>query len=71
METTTTMQEPVTITDTLRRMEVGEKVEFPPSKTDYLRNIVSQRLIEERVAGMRWHVRLDMENAVTTVERTA
>ena len=64
METTTTMQEPVTITDTLRKMEVGEKVEFPPSKTDYLRNIVSQRLIEE-------HVRLDMENAVTTVERTA
>ena len=65
METTTkTPQE--TVTDTLRNMEVGDRVEFPPSQTDYLRN-----LIPERVAGMRWTVNFFLSESVTVVTRTA
>lgn len=61
----------LTIVGSLREMAVGDTLEFPPGKTDYLRNLVSQRLIEERLAGMRWKVSLRIEEGVTEVERTA
>lgn len=69
--TKTQTQAQETVTDTLRNMEVGDRVEFPPSQTDYLRNLISQRMIPERVAGMRWTVNFFLSESVTVVTRTA
>lgn len=72
METVTdTRKQDLTIVGSLREMEVGDTLEFPPAKTDYLRNLVSQRLVDERLSGMRWRVSLDFDAGITLVERTA
>lgn len=70
METTKT-HEQETVAGTLRNMEVGDKVEFPPAQTDYLRNLTSQRMVPERIAGMRWAVNFILAEGVTVVTRTA
>lgn len=52
-------------------MDVGEVLKFPAGRSPYLRNLVSQRLINERLEGKAWAVNLDMENGITIVTRTA
>lgn len=52
-------------------MDVGEVLKFPAGRSPYLRNLVSQRLINERLEGQAWTVNLDMENGITIVTRTA
>lgn len=52
-------------------MEVGQVLKFPAGRSPYLRNLVSQRLINERLEGQAWTVNLDMENGITIVTRTA
>ena len=68
METETTQS---TIIDQLRQMNVGDTASFPAEKSPYLRNLVSQRLIAERLEGKDWSVNLDMKNGLTNVTRTA
>lgn len=70
METTIAEKE-VSVIDQLRQMDVGQMLEFPAGRSPYLRNLVSQRLINERLDGHAWTVNLDMENGVTIVTRTA
>lgn len=71
MNNTITGTESLTIADSLRTMEVGEQMEFSPLKTQYLRNLVSQRMVEERLAGMRWRVEFLLDDGKTVVTRTA
>lgn len=61
----------ISVIDQLRQMDVGEILEFPAGRSPYLRNLVSQRLIDERLEGQSWTVNLCMEKGVTTVTRTA
>ena len=67
----TTLEKEVSVIDQLRQMDVGQMLEFPAGRSPYLRNLVSQRLINERLDGQAWSVNLDMENGVTIVTRTA
>lgn len=60
-----------TAIDQLRGMAVGEILEFPAERSPYLRNLVSQRLIGERLEGKTWSVNLNMEQGKTIVTRTA
>lgn len=60
-----------TAIDKLRQMEVGDTLQFPAERSPYLRNLVSQRLIAERIEGKKWSVNLDMQQGVTIVTRTA
>lgn len=60
-----------TAIDQLRQMEVGDTLQFPAERSPYLRNLVSQRLIAERIEGKKWSVNLDMQQGVTIVTRTA
>ncbi len=60
-----------TASDQLRRMNVGDSLEFPAERSPYLRNLVSQRLIAERLEGKKWEVNLVMEKGLTIVTRTA
>ena len=61
----------VTAIDQIRSMNVGDSLEFPAERSVYLRNLVSQRLIAERLEGKAWTVNLCMEQGVTIVTRTA
>lgn len=61
----------VTAIDQIRSMNVGDVLEFPAERSVYLRNLVSQRLIGERLEGKSWSVNLCMEKGVTIVTRTA
>lgn len=67
----TTIEKEMTVIDQLRQMDVGQSLEFPAGRSPYLRNLVSQRLIDERLNGQAWTVNLDMENGITIVTRTA
>lgn len=69
METTVETKE--TAIDQLRSMNVGDVLEFPAERSPYLRNLVSQRLIGERLEGKAWSVNLNMEQGTTIVTRTA
>lgn len=69
MENSTIEKE--TTIDQLRAMNVGDTLEFPAERSPYLRNLVSQRLISERIEGKAWSVNLNMEQCVTIVTRTA
>ena len=69
MEMTTETK--VTAIDQIRSMNVGDEIEFPAERSVYLRNLVSQRLISERLEGKAWSVNLNMEQGVTIVTRTA
>lgn len=60
-----------TAADQLRQMNVGDLLEFPAERSPYLRNLVSQRLIAERLEGKKWEVNLVMEKGLTIVTRTA
>ena len=66
-----TLEKEVSVIDHLRLMDVGEILEFPAGRSPYLRNLVSQRLINERLEGKAWSVNLDMEKGITIVTRTA
>ena len=67
----TTLDKELSVIDQLRQMDVGEVLKFPAGRSPYLRNLVSQRLINERLEGQAWSVNLDMENGITIVTRTA
>ncbi|MSS16242.1 hypothetical protein [Sodaliphilus pleomorphus] len=67
----TTLDKELSVIDQLRQMGVGEVLKFPAGRSPYLRNLVSQRLINERLEGQAWTVNLDMENGITIVTRTA
>lgn len=67
----TTLDKELSIIDQLRQMDVGQVLKFPAGRSPYLRNLVSQRLINERLEGQAWTVNLDMENGITIVTRTA
>ena len=60
-----------TAADQLRQMNVGDLLEFPAERSPYLRNLVSQRLIAERLEGKKWEVNLVMEKGLTIVTRIA
>lgn len=57
--------------DQLRQMEVGDTLQFPAERSPYLRNLVSQRLIAERIEGKKWSVNLDIKKGITIITRTA
>ena len=65
----TTLEKEVSVIDQLRQMDVGQTFEFPAGRSPYLRNLVSQRLIDERLAGQAWTVNLLMEKGITIVTR--
>lgn len=67
----TTEVKDMSIIDQLRQMDVGQILEFPAGRSPYLRNLVSQRLIDERLEGQAWSVNLCMEKGITIVTRTA
>ncbi len=59
----------LTITDSIRKMEVGDKLSFPAKRAGYIRTITGSRLIPERMSGMRWSTLVDMEEGTITVKR--
>lgn len=65
-----TLVKEVSVIDQLRSMNVGDVLEFPAERSPYLRNLVSQRLIGERLEGKAWSVNLCMEQGTTIVTRT-
>lgn len=67
----TVTQEPATIADAFRSLEVGEVLELPIAKYNYCSMMRSQRLKPERFAGMNWTVQADIEKGVTLVTRTS
>jgi hypothetical protein len=67
----TTEVKDMSVIDQLRQMDVGQILEFPAGRSPYLRNLVSQRLIDERLEGQAWSVNLCMERGITIVTRTA
>ncbi len=67
----TTEVKDMSVIDQLRQMDIGQILEFPAGKSPYLRNLVSQRLIDERLEGQAWSVNLCMEKGITIVTRTA
>lgn len=61
------------ITEEMRRMAVGDVVQFPLSRynNNSVRSTPGSTLVQERINGMRWKTRMDYDNKCVEVIRTA
>ena len=58
-------------TDAIRSMAVGDELQFPATRAEYIRTITGSRLIPERQSGMRWSTVVDKDAKTITVKRIA
>ena len=65
------MENNLTTADSIRKMNVGDKLAFPVARAEYIRTITGSRLIPERISGMRWSTVVDKEEGTITVTRIA
>lgn len=59
------------ITEEFRKMNVGDIVHFPTSRYNYnsIRSTPSSSLVNDRINGKSWRVRIDFENKCVIVTR--
>jgi len=65
------MEQKQTIIDAVRSMEVGDQLTYDCKQRNYIKDLVSMRLMPERREGKRWSVATDRERWQVTVTRTA
>lgn len=57
------------IAPTLRMMAVGQEEIFPLARISSVRNVIYNNLMPERLKGVRWSVRSNIDNGQLIVTR--
>lgn len=52
-------------------MDVGQMITFPARQTRSVRNIIYDRLIEERIEGRTWTTKIDWDSKQVQVTRVS
>jgi len=63
--------EGISIVSRLRAMDVGQMITFPARQTRSVRNIIYDRLIEERIEGRTWTTKIDWDSKQVQVTRVS
>lgn len=65
------MQERITTTGMIRKMNVGDVLSFPIGRADSIRTIIWTRLLPERMNGMSWSSETDKDKGLFIIKRDA